>query len=411
MLKKVGVIAALAAALSVVVATTAWGSARTPLASLANASVNCKTSATIGVAYPATGDAASIGKFQWDWAQYAAAQWNKSHTMKITLQQGDTVLGPNDQAVPVAHSFASNGAILAVTGPAGSQEVQDSIGVYKSAGLAAVSGSASRVVLTRTNAAFGGARETPAGYFYRTVPNDSVQGGNAATWIKTKIAGVKKIYIINDQESYSVGLQSVMVADLKKLGYATSAIKTDSVNQTVSDFSTYVTKIMNFKPQVVYVPWQLANKAQILWNQLKVAGYTGVIFGSDGTDAPGTFQPNGHGYVTGFPVDLTSATLANFAKAHGGDAESFGTPTYTSVLVNATAIQKACTAGGGKTTRTAVRKAIAKVTLTKSQSLLGFPVTFLTANATPTTGAGDMGGATKFNVFKILSNGNYSKVG
>src|SRR5947209_7662623 len=158
MFKKVGVIAALVAACSIVAATTAWGSAAAPATKFASATVNCSKSATIGVAYPATGDAASIGKFQWDWAQYAAAQWNKSHSMKINLQQGDTVLGPNDQAVQVAHSFASNGAILSVTGPAGSQEVQNSIGVYKSAGLVAISGSASRVVLTRTNAAFGGAR-------------------------------------------------------------------------------------------------------------------------------------------------------------------------------------------------------------------------------------------------------------
>jgi branched-chain amino acid transport system substrate-binding protein len=388
------------------------GSAKVPASRLATASVNCKTSATIGVAYPATGDAASIGKFQWDWAQYAAAQWNKSHPMKITLQQGDTHLGTNDLAVNVAHSFASTGAILAVTGPAGSQEVQDSIGVYKSAGLVAVSGSATRVVLTRTNAAFGGARETPVGYFFRTVPNDGVQGDKAAAWIKTKIKA-KKVYIINDKESYSIGLQSVMVSDLKKLGYAKSAVKTNSVSQSESDFSSYVTSIMAFKPQVVYLPWQLANKAQLIYNQLHVAGYTGVVFGSDGTDAPGTFQPNGHGYVTGFPVDLSNAALAKFASAHGGDTETFGTPTYTSVLVNATAIQAACKAGGGKTTRAAVRKAVAKVSLTKGQSLLGFPVTFLAANSKTaiTAGAGDLGGSATFNVFQIKSNGNYVKVG
>ena len=100
-----------------VVATTAWGSASAPAAKLANASVACNSSVTIGVAYPATGDASTIGAFQWDWAQFAQSQWNKGHSMKINLQEGDTVLGPNDQSVPVAHSFASNGAILAVTGP------------------------------------------------------------------------------------------------------------------------------------------------------------------------------------------------------------------------------------------------------------------------------------------------------
>src|SRR5215470_6757817 len=138
MLKKVGLVAVLAALISVVVATTAWGSAKAPARlSAATASVKCGKQVTIGFAYPATGGVAFLGASQLDWAKYAQKRWNKSHKLKVRLVQGDTKLTTDASAnLAVAHSFASNGKILAVTGPAGSQEVQDSnIAIYKRAGL------------------------------------------------------------------------------------------------------------------------------------------------------------------------------------------------------------------------------------------------------------------------------------
>src|SRR5690349_6726502 len=149
MLKKVGLLATVAAVFAVVVSTTAWGSAKAP-AHLSAASVKCGKTVQIGIAYPATGGVAFLGATQIDWAKYAVKRWNASHKLKIKLVQGDTQLTTNAAAnLAVAHSFASNGKILAVTGPAGSQEVQDSAGVYKKAGLAPVSGSATRGYLTR----------------------------------------------------------------------------------------------------------------------------------------------------------------------------------------------------------------------------------------------------------------------
>src|SRR5690242_21554243 len=151
MLKKVVAVAAIAAIASIFVSTTAWGSAKTPARlSAANATVKCGKTVRIGVAYPATGGVAFLGALQFDWAKTALKRWNGSHKLKIRLVQGDTQLTTNAAAnLAVAHSFASNGKVLAVTGPAGSQEVQDSAGVYKKAGLAPVSGSATRVYLTR----------------------------------------------------------------------------------------------------------------------------------------------------------------------------------------------------------------------------------------------------------------------
>jgi ABC-type branched-subunit amino acid transport system substrate-binding protein len=406
MLKKVVAVAALAALASVLVATTAWGSAKAPAnAKVATASVKCGKSVTIGMAYPATGPAASLGAPQFHWASYAAKRWNKTHKLKIKLVQGDTQLGNSPGlAVPVAHSFASNGKILAITGPAGSQEVQDSIAIYKGAGQGAVSGSATRIFLTRAKS--GTPRETPKGFFYRTVPNDGQQGDRVAAFIHTTLKA-KHVYIIDDEEAYSQGLADQVQADLAKDKVTAGR---NHISQQNNDFSSVITAIPS-NTQVVYIPWQLPEQAQAFYQQLRSSGHKAAIMGSDGTDAPGTFEPKGHGYVSGFPVDFTSSVIKSFEKAHGGQPETFGIPSYTATLVNATAISQACKAGHGKTTRAAVRKRIQKVKLTAKQSLLGFPVAFLSKNKSTYQGPGDMGGAANFAVYKVNSAGAYVRVG
>jgi hypothetical protein len=80
-------------------------------------------------------------------------------------------------------------------------------------------------------------------------------------------------------------------------------------------------------------------------------------------------------------------------------------------MVNARAVQAACKAGHGKTTRAAVRKRLPKTSLTKAQSLLGFPVVFLGKNHGKFPGPGDMGGSAAFGIYKIQKNGTYTRVG
>jgi len=407
MLKKVGLVAVLAALISVVVATTAWGSAKPRTLAAATASVKCGKKVSIGVAYPATGGVAFLGALQFDWAKTALTRWNGSHKLKIKLVQGDTQLTTNAAAnVAVAHSFASNGKILAVTGPAGSQEVQDSNAIYKGAGLATVSGSASRVALTRAKGNTG--RETGKGFFYRTVPNDGQQGDAVATFIH-KTLKKTRIYVIDDEEAYSQGLADQVQADLQKVGVKSGR---NHVAQNVNDFSSLIAAIPS-NTQLVYIPWQQAAEANTFAQQLKANGSgsakNAIVMGSDGIDAPGQFEAKG-AYVSGFPVDATNPVYKAFTKAHKGQPEAFGLPTYTSIWVNATAIKMACKAGHGKTTRKAVRKDLLKVKLSAKQSLLGFPVKFLNKNFATFQGAGDMALPANYAIYHITKSGAYVRV-
>src|SRR5712692_11292879 len=78
--------------------------------------------ASIGFEGPITGPVAVLGTEQLHFAQLALSMDNTANKTKISLVQGDTQLQPA-QATTVTQQFTSNSKIVAVAGPAGSQEV------------------------------------------------------------------------------------------------------------------------------------------------------------------------------------------------------------------------------------------------------------------------------------------------
>jgi branched-chain amino acid transport system substrate-binding protein len=381
MLKRISLIASVAAlaALAIVVSAVAG-----PTSASAQ-TVTCGTTRTIGVAAPITGPAASLGSQQLGWAQFYVTGWNKSHKTKYKIVQGDTQLPNAAEAIKVAQRFGSNSKILVVVGPAGSQEVQDTTAALKNGGLAFISGSATRTSLT------DGSRK---GYFFRVVPNDDQQAPAVANYITANLKS-DHVFIIDDQEAYSQGLADGVQKLLDAKNVKTTR---DSVSQSASDFSSLIAKIPS-STKVIYIPWQLSAKAQLFGQQLKGAGKNIPLFGSDGLFDPDNFTIAGS-YDSFFPVNVTSATIKAYASAHGGKPDYFGVPSYVAAQVAVNAVEKACKTGKGKTTRAAVRKAVASTKLTAT--LLGIPVSF-TAN-------GDVSGG-GFSIYKIGSDGAYSKVG
>jgi branched-chain amino acid transport system substrate-binding protein len=338
---------------------------------------------------PITGPAGSIGSDQLHWAQFYVTQWNKNKKhVKLKLVQGDTQLDPA-KASTVAQSFASNGSIVGVIGPAGSDEVQAVAPILRKAGLAFASGSATRVSLTNGS---------QKGYFFRDVPNDGVQGPTAGNYMFSAL-GLKSgdsVMVVDDQESYSTGLADIVGQNLSGKGVK---VDRESISQKSTDFSSLVAKVTS-ATKVVYLPFQLAAEAQLFAQQLKAQGKTAVVFGSDGTFDSSKFNVNGS-YISFFAPDVTTikadaSIVAAFQKQFPGATSPFGAPNYVLVQMYASAVTTSCK--DGKITRAELRKNFAKVSL--KSTILGTPIRF-TAN-------GDLAGA-KFHIFKIV-NGKYETV-
>ena len=392
------VVAAILAAGVAVLASAAFGSTKSTKSparamSTGTALVKCGKTRTIGLAAPFTGPAADIGNQQVRWAKYFVKRWNAqkaNRNKQIKVVPGDTQLG-NDTAfaVRVAKSFASNSKVLGVVGPAGSQEVVASTSAYKAGRLGFVSGSASRTSLTD-----GHTDGNRRGYFFRVVPNDAAQGPVVANWMTQKLKW-KRVYIIDDQETYSQGLADGVGKILSGRGVK---VTRDSISQSDSDFSSKIAKIPN-NTQGIYIPWQLAPQAQAFGQQLKAAGKGKIkLFGSDGLFAPGVWKIAGS-YDSAFPYNPNSPVVTAYVKAHKGNGEFFGLPSYVAAQVVVGAVTRAC--ADGKASRAEVRKQIAKTKL--KTSILGFPVSFAST--------GEMHAPATYGVYQIQSDGSFKRIG
>jgi branched-chain amino acid transport system substrate-binding protein len=341
--------------------------------------------ASIGMEGPLTGPVATLGQEQLHFAELALSMDNAANKTKISLVQGDTQLTPSI-ATTVTQQFTSNSAIVAVVGPAGSQEVEAIGPLMARAGLAFISGSATNATLT------SGKYPT----FFRVVSKDSVQGPQDAHYIISNLHP-KALMIVDDQEAYSTGLVSAMTPIFTAAG-----IKVDheSVSQKLTDFSSLIAKITP-STSVVVLPWQVASNAQQLGRDLAQQHKKAVIFGTDGLFSPGTFTINGS-YVSSFGPDITAisadAAIVTAAKAKYGSFGTFGPPVFAATHVIDEAIASVCKSGQTPS-RSNVLAAI-KAT-NEPTSILGQPISF--------DSHGDVVNG-KFFLFKINSSGNYKLI-
>ena len=334
----------------------------------------------IGFQGPITGDAAFIGKEQLGFAQYAIRKLGGG---TIKLVQQDTQLDPA-QASTTATKLHADANVLAVVGPAGSQEVLAVAPIYKKAQrLPFISGSATRTSLTNGSIP----------NFFRVVPNDSVQAPTTAKYLR-QVLKAKHVFIVDDQSAYSKPLANGVQANLRAGGVK---VTRNSVNQKVTDFSSLVSKIGDDVTHV-YLPWQIAANGQIFGQQMKEQGKKAVIFGSDGLDS-GDFKLPGS-YVSAFAPDIRGIKgNAAFIRGYGKKfVSNFGPPTYVATQAAIAAIKKAC--ADGNATRAEVQKQLKATLLPKT--ILGGNLQF--------TARGDVKGA-KFYIFKLGAGGKKTLVG
>src|SRR5919199_6661292 len=373
------------ALVAIVAAGTGGASTQSPKAA-STALVKCGKTRTIGLMAPITGPAASIGTLQVKWVQFYVSRYNRAHRTKFRVVKEDTQLGGpngNAEALKGAQALKGNGKVLGVVGPAGSNEVKGTTSTLKGAGFAFVSGSATNTTLTTDG--------TRTGYFFRTVPPDAQQSKSVSRFIVSNLK-YKRVYIIDDQEAYSTGLSDEVEAQLKAAGVT---VTRDGVSQQQSDFSALIAKIPR-NTQIVYIPWQLAAKAQAFGQQMRQAGKGSIkLMGSDGLFAPGFGSLSGV-YHPFFPVQPSDPTIRAYMRSHGGNGDFFGAPSYVAAQVVGGAIDRACK--NGTATRAEVRRQVRRTKLKKT--LLGLPVRF--------TRGGDIRGGV-FGIYQS-KNGKFARI-
>jgi branched-chain amino acid transport system substrate-binding protein len=351
-------------------------------------------SASIAIEGPFTGPVAQLGLEQLHFAQLAVADLNKSLNIHVTLAQDDTQLTPSI-ATTKTQAIVSSKAVGAV-GPAGSQEVEAVGPIFGRAKLAFISGSATLPTLASS------ANPT----FFRTVPDDDIQGPQDANYI-IKHLHPKAVLLIDDDEAYSQGLVKVMTPIFQKAGVKVNHQTyngTDTGATLANALSSLVTSQLNSSETVTVLPWQTAANAQQFGDDAKQQGKHTILFGTDGTDSPTQFKIPGS-YVSNFGPDISQSSSSLDKSVVKGVAKfgpygAFGVPSYAAAQVLMTAIHSVC-AGGSTPTRANVLAAVRKTNIAPADNPLGIHIAF--------TSSGNLTGSPGY-MFKINSAGKYVSI-
>lgn len=334
----------------------------------APAADSAPVSGAIKIAFlgPLTGGAASLGQEQLGYAQIAAAIFNERTGMNVQVVENDTELNP-DVAKTVAERLVADPEIIAVVGPAGSQECEATKPVFADGGLAHVTQSCTRTDLTSADKA--------TDTFFRAIPVDDDQAKTDAAMMVGM--DIKAAYLVDDQSSYSTGLNDALQAELEAAGVT---VERGSVTQDDTDLSSIATGAIGAGAEVVFFSGQLANQLGTLAVQLKEQGFTGQYFLADAGFDPTWFETAGEAadgtYVSVFSPDPTTVESMKeyndrYAATNDGKAGgAFGGASAQTAYVVLAAIE-ACK---DDLTRACVITSLTSIKLDTSP--LGVPVSF-----------------------------------
>ena len=313
----------------------------------------------IGVELPLSGADASQGTPMLDGVLLAAAQANakapKGLTFKVTaLDEAVGGVHNPQQGATNVKSFSADTGVLGILGPLASNVAAAEIPIVNAAGIALISGSATNPDLTKTQKL----RTTHPNDidFFRVCATDDLQGAVGAQFAKEQ--GYKKVYVIDDNETYGKGLADVFAASFAKLGG--DVLGHDHVTPNQQDFRALLTKVAATNPDAVFFGGVTATGGLLIRQQMSSAGLDPAkvaYLGGDGFQDPAYPQQAGaagnNTYYTAATPNLAALPaarkfVADYKKRFGNEPSAYSANYYVAAQVLINAIEKSMKAYGGK---------------------------------------------------------------
>ena len=225
----------------------------------------CPSTTTLAYVGAETGPNAQLGINIFQGIQLAIDQHNKANAgCQVQFKKFDTEGDPNKATGPTTQAV-SEADILGVVGLPFSGESKATGNIFQQQGLVHITPSATNPDLTKNGWTT----------FFRGLGNDAQQGPAAAKFL-TDTLKAKKVYLVQDDSDYGIGLAKT-TGDA--LGSALAG--NDKVTTGQKDFSATISKIINAKPDAVYYSGYYAEAAPLA-QQLVAKGYNGPFVGPDG---------------------------------------------------------------------------------------------------------------------------------
>jgi branched-chain amino acid transport system substrate-binding protein len=336
----------------------------------------------IGLDAPLSGDLSALGLGIKNSADLAVKTANKEKFVEgVTFE----LMPLDDQAQPSvgaqnAQKFISDKNVLGVVGPLNSSVSQQMQKPFNDAGLTQVSPANTGTELTQGDGWKDGKSVRQFETFFRTATTDEVQGAFAAEYLFNE-AGLKKVYLIDDQKTYGAGLAASFKANFTKLGG--KIVGNDHINPDDRDFNAVVTKIKKTGAEALYYGGEYPAAAP-LSQALKDSGQSIPLMGGDGIYS-GEFpklNKKAEGDLAtsvGKPVEqLDSAKefLANYEAEGYEDAyEAYGGLTYDATWSIIEAVKLAVEGNDGKLPEDARKSVLEAMSKIKFEGVTG-PVSY-----------------------------------
>ncbi|MEV7086486.1 branched-chain amino acid ABC transporter substrate-binding protein [Streptomyces sp. NPDC093085] len=288
-----------------------------------------KTTVVIGVDAPLTGSLSALGqgiKNSVDLAIKTANKNNEVPGIEFKIEPLD------DQAVPAsgqanATKLVGDKNVLGVVGPLNSGVAQSMQGVFNSAKLVQVSPANTNPALSQGDNWGKGDLKRPFASYFRTAATDVVQGKFAAQYYYND-AKKRKVFVVDDKQTYGAGLSAIFTEEFKRLGGTVAG--TDHVTVKETDFSATADKVKASGADSVYFGGQYP-EGGLLSDQIKKAGAAIPTMGGDGIYDPNFISASGESNdgdlatSIGYPVEKldTAKQFITDYKA-GGYKDPYG---------------------------------------------------------------------------------------
>ncbi|GAB3391520.1 amino acid/amide ABC transporter substrate-binding protein (HAAT family) [Amycolatopsis echigonensis] len=275
--------------------------------------------APTSIAYAGTinGANAALGQNILKGAKLAVDQHNKANPgCQVKLAEFDTE-GTPDKAPGIVTQIVNTPGIIGVIGLPFSGESKAAGNIFNSAGLVAVTPSA-----TNPSLAQNGWKT-----FFRALGNDNAQGPAAAKFITGDLKA-NKVCVIEDDSEYGTGLAA---STIKALGDKASC--QDKVKTKQTDFSAVVNKIKGEKPDAIFYSGYYQEAAPFA-QQLNDAGVKAKFVGPDGVKddlfvkGAGDAAANAYFTCPCVPADQFTKFTDAYKAATGADPGTYSPEAY-----------------------------------------------------------------------------------
>ena len=366
--------AAGAAVLAALLAACNGSSSTSTSSSSTTTDANAQT-IKIGVDLPVSGADASIGIPTQNGAVLAVEEANKNGFAggKFKLDTSlldDAVQGKHDpaQGAQNVKTFISDSSVLAMVGPFNSNVAKSEIPLSNDAGLVQISPSNTNDGLTIGDDAKKLRTAHPdTNSYFRVCTRDAKQG-SALAQVAAQRLNLKKVFVIDDNETYGKGLADVFDASFRQLGGTVLGHEHITANQ--QDFKALLTKVKSQNPDAVFFGGNTSTGGGLIRRQMADVGMANIPFlGGDGISDP-EFEKqagdaaNGSYMTTAAPDAARLPSAKAFVDAYKArfksDVGPYSANAYAAAKIEIAAIEKAINDNGGKMpTRADVLKNVA----------------------------------------------------